>query len=351
MARVLSIVLLPPVTAAIAVVLALAALELVHRALRRIGRQRPPVAEFASRTHRAAQLVLALAVLHFALSVRSWAGPWREPVLHLIALGGIAAAAWLVAAVLLVIEDGALRRIRTDVGDNRTARRVHTQVIVIRRVTVLVTTVVAIAAMLLTFPTARAVGASLLASAAVAGVIAGFAAQTMLRNVLAGLQLAFSDALRLDDVVVVEEEWGKVESVTLTYVVVRVWDDRRLVLPSSYFTEKPFQNWTRTEAAVKGTVFLEVDWAVPVAELREQLVRIVKDTSLWDERVAILQVTDAVRGNVEVRCVVSAQDGPTLWDLRCHVREKLVEWLRREHPESLPRVRLDQAQDLPVMRS
>lgn len=351
MARVLSAVRLPPVTAAIAVVLALAALELVHRALRRIGRRRPLVAEFAERTHRPAQFLLALAVVHFTLSLRTSTGQWREPLLHAIVLGGIAAGAWLAAAVLLVIEDGALSRIRTDVRDNRTARRVHTQVTVIRRVTVLVTTIVAMAAMLLTFPSARAVGASLLASAAVAGVIAGVAAQTMLRNVIAGLQLAFSDALRLDDVVVVEEEWGRVEAITLTYVVVRIWDDRRLVLPSSYFTDKPFQNWTRTEAAVMGTVFLEVDWSVPVSEMREQLLRIVKDTSLWDERTAVLQVTDAVRGNVEVRCVVSAHDAPTLWDLRCLVREKLVDWVRGEHPEAVPRLRLDQSHDVPVMRS
>jgi small-conductance mechanosensitive channel len=351
MARVLSVVLLPPVTAAIAVVLALVALELVHRTLRRIGRHRPLAAEFAERTHRPAQLLLGLAVLHFTLSLRTSTGQWREPLLHAIVLAGIAAVAWLVAAILLVIEDGALARIRTDVRDNRTARRVHTQVIVIRRVTVLVATVVAVAAMMLTFPTARAVGASLLASAAVAGVIAGVAAQTMLRNVFAGLQLAFSDALRLDDVVVVEGEWGRVEAITLTYVVVRIWDDRRLVLPSSYFTEKPFQNWTRNEAAVMGTVLLEVDWSVPIAEMREQLVRILRDTSMWDERTAVLQVTDAARGNVEVRCVVSAQDAPTLWDLRCLVREKLVEWVRRQHPEALPRLRLDQSHDVPVMRS
>src|SRR5438067_4349205 len=227
MGRVLPVVLLPPVTAAIAVLVGLGLLQVLHRFLRRLGRRRPLLDELAVRAHRPAQYTVAILVLHMTLSLTTSTGRWREPLLHGIELVGIGMGAWLVGVVLLWIEDGALRRIRTDVRDNRSARRVHTQVVVIGRVTVLATAVVAVAAMLLTFPTARAVGASLLASAAVAGVIAGFAAQTMLRSVIAGLQLAFSDALRLDDVVVVEGEWGRVEEVTLTYVVVRIWDDRR----------------------------------------------------------------------------------------------------------------------------
>jgi hypothetical protein len=161
----------------------------------------------------------------------------------------------------------------------------------------------------------------------------------VLGNMLAGLQIAFGKSLRLDDVVVVEGEWGRIEEITLTYVVVRIWDDRRLIMPTSYFTTKPFENWTRTSAALTGTVELDVDWAVPMPRLRAKLTAVLEDNPLWDERTNVLQVTDAVGGAIRVRALVSAHDAPTLWDLRCAVRESLVTWLREQHGEALPRVR------------
>lgn len=326
---------------AVSVTAALGAVEVAHRVIGRLSRRSPLLGELAARAHRPAQLVVTLLALQFALRTVTAAGGWRPPLLHGLWLAFIAAGAWLVAALLIVVEDAALARFRTDVQDNRNARRIHTQVTVVRRVTIAVIAMLALGAMLVTFPAARAAGASVLASAGVIGVIAGFAAQSLLGNVIAGLQIAFSDSLRLDDVVVVEKEWGRVEEITLSYVVVHIWDDRRLVLPTSYFTSKPFENWTRNEAAVLGVVELDVDWSVPMEALRKELSRVLADTDLWDGRVGVLQVTDAVGMLVRVRGLVSAADAPTLWDLRCLVRERLVAWLQRHHPGALPRLRAE----------
>ena len=332
-------------TVAAAVVGALAAIQVIHWVLLRLSRRSELLAEFAARAHRPAQFLAALIALQITLRAVTTTGAWRPAVVHALWLGIIAATAWLVAALVLVVEDLARSRFRTDVEDNLHARKVRTQMIVVRRVTVAVIAVVAIGAMLVTFPAARAAGASLLASAGIAGVIAGLAAQSVLSNAFAGIQIAFSDSLRLDDVVVVEGEWGRIEEITLSYVVVHVWDDRRLVLPTSYFTTTPFENWTRTQAAVLGTVELDVDWSVPMEPLRGALDRVLAGTELWDERVGVLQVTDAVGAMVRVRALVSATDAPTLWDLRCLVREELVSWLQRHYPSALPRIRADISSD------
>jgi hypothetical protein len=167
------------------------------------------------------------------------------------------------------------------------------------------------------------------------------AAQSALGNVFAGLQLAFSDAIKVDDVVVVEGEWGRIEELTLTYVSVQIWDDRRLLLPTSYFTSKPFENWTRTGSAVLGTAELDVDWSVPVEPMRAELRSVCEGSTLWDGRVCVLQVTDAVGGSIRLRALVSAADAPSLWDLRCLVRERLVTWVWEHQRDSLPRVRAD----------
>jgi small-conductance mechanosensitive channel len=199
-----------------------------------------------------------------------------------------------------------------------------------------VVVVFAVAAALLSFPGAQAAGASLLASAGLASVIAGLAAQSTLSNVFAGMQLAFSDAIRIDDVVIVEDEFGRVEEITLTYVVVKLWDQRRMVLPSTYFTTTPFENWTRQTSDLIGAIMLDLDWRLDVDALRAELDRILADAPLWDGRVANVAVTDATGGRIEVRVLVSARDAPTLWDLRVLVRERLVAWVRTEAPEALP---------------
>jgi len=204
--------------------------------------------------------------------------------------------------------------------------------------------VVGAAAILLTFPEARTIGASLLASAGLVSIVAGLAAQTSLANVFAGMQIAFTDAIRVDDVVVVDGEWGRIEEITMTYVVVHVWDDRRLIMPSTYFTTTPFQNWTRRAADLLGTVELDLDWDVPVEALRDELSRLLEATDLWDQRVGILQVTEATGGYVRLRALASAADAPTLFDLRCYVREGLVDWLQEHAPTALPRTRVERVE-------
>lgn len=265
---------------------------------------------------------------------------WRQHLTHLLQIVTIAAAAWMLGGLLDFFFARTLARYPTDVVDNRVARRVHTQIAVLRRVLIVVVVILGIGAILITFPGVQAIGTSVLASAGVVSVIAGLAAQSTLGNVFAGIQLAFSDAIRVDDVVVVEQLWGRIEDITLTYVVVRIWDDRRMVLPSTYFTSKPFQNWTRRSSQLTGTVEFDLDWRLSTSTMRTELTRILESSSAWDHRVNVLQVTDAVGGLVHVRVLVSAKDAPTLFDLRCQVRERLVDWLQRSQPEALPTQRV-----------
>ncbi|HEX6497734.1 MAG TPA: mechanosensitive ion channel domain-containing protein [Micromonosporaceae bacterium] len=337
------------IAAAIAVAaVALLALELLHRALLRAGAHMPVARELAERAHRPAQLVVLLGALRVGLRVNGPEGQIRHALEHALLIGIIIAVAWLVVTLLFVVEDAALAKVRTDVRDNRQARKVHTQVRLLRRITAVVVAVVAFGAVLVTYPSARTAGASLLASAGVVGVVSALAAQSLLGNVFAGLQIAFGGALRLEDVVVVENEWGRIEEITLTHVVVHVWDDRRLIMPTSYFTARPFENWTRTESALLGTVEMDLDWTVPAAAMREELRRLLENSDLWDGRVCVLQVTDAVGGLVRVRALVSAQDAPALWDLRCLVREGLVAWVRDRHAAALPRWRREQVGTRPA---
>jgi small-conductance mechanosensitive channel len=204
------------------------------------------------------------------------------------------------------------------------------------------------ASMLMVFDAVRQLGTSILASAGVAGIIVGFAAQRSIATVLAGFQIAMTQPIRLDDVVIVENEWGRIEEITLTYVVVLIWDQRRLIVPINYFIEKPFQNWTRISADLLGTVYLYTDYTVPVSALREELDRILAGTKLWDGRVKGIQVTDAKENVLEVRVLVSAADASAAWDLRCLVREKLVDFLQRTHPDSLPRTRAEVSRGQPA---
>lgn len=199
----------------------------------------------------------------------------------------------------------------------------------------------AVAGALLTFPELRAVGASVFASAGVLSVVAGLAAQSSLANMFAGMQLAFSDAIRVGDVIVFENSNGSIEEITLTYVVVRSWDDRRWIVPSSYFTTTAFENWTRKEAKLLGTVELDLDWTVPVEAMRVELMRLLRVSDLWDRRTGTLQVTDAKDGSVRIRALVSAENSGDLWDLRCYVREELVNWLQHHAVYALPRIRLE----------
>jgi len=312
---------------------------LVVLVARWLGRKRPGVRTTIERAHRPLQVVAQVCVVR--ATIPQLLGDWQGPARQLATACVAAAGAWLVGAIVLQIEDLALSRYRIDVADNLEARRIHTQISIVRRITVAVIVVIGAGALLTTIPQARAAGASVLASAGVVGLVAALAAQSTLGNVFAGLQLAFGNSLRLDDVVVVEGEWGRIEEITLSYVVVRIWDQRRLILPSSYFTTTPFQNWTRSSAEVIGTVELDVDWTVPINELRETGRRVVEGSELWDGRAYGMQITEAVGGLVRVRVLISAANSSALWDLRCLVREELVTWLQREHPSALPRQRTD----------
>ncbi len=262
----------------------------------------------------------------------------------------IAVATWFVAALVAFGLNMAMGHYHIDVPDNRLRRRLRTQLIIVRRLSTVVITLIGIASILLTFPGVQAVGTSVLASAGVVSIIAGLAAQSTLANVFAGVQLAFNDALRVDDVVVVEAQWGRIEEITLTYVVVHIWDDRRLVLPSTHFTTTPFENWTRHSSELLGSVDFDLDWHISPARMREELAKVLARTPLWDTRASILQVTDAVGGFVHVRILVTAVDAPTLFDLRCFVREQLVEWIHTKDPAGIPRTRVQMVDEQPQPR-
>jgi len=294
-------------------------------------------------------LIIALTTSFDALWPDGW--PAQGLLQQVFRCAGIAVVAWLVGALLIFFEDLGLSRWRTDVADNRVARRVRTQVLILRRLTVAVVVILGAGAILLGFPGVEALGASVLASAGLVSVVAGLAAQSTLANVFAGIQLAFSDAIRVDDVVVVEGQWGLIEEITLTYVVVHVWDDRRLLLPSTYFTTTPFENWTRRSSELLGAVEFDVDWQVSPSEMRGELDRVLSGTDLWDGRTKVLQITDATNGYVRVRVLVSAADSAALFDLRCLVREDLVTWIHEQGRAGLPRTRVDMVpQEAPVPR-
>ncbi|GAA4151685.1 mechanosensitive ion channel domain-containing protein [Leifsonia shinshuensis] len=328
----------------IAVVVAVVVTAIVGLILRGVGRRRQWPAVLVKRARVPFRLLLAIVVLWIAVALTLPAEvppDWAARINHGFLILTIAAGTWFLAALVVFAEDLGLSRYRVDVPDNRYARRVRTQVLVLRRLTIVAAVVIGLAAILLTFPVLQAAGASLLASAGIIGVIAGVAAQSSLANLFAGIQLAFSDAIRIDDVVVVEQQWGTIEELTLTYVVVHIWDDRRLVLPSTYFTTKPFENWTRQHSELLGSVEFDLDWRVSPSGMRAELNRILAATDLWDGRTGVLQVTDATQGWVRVRVLVTGKDAPTLFDLRCHVRELLIDWMQRYSDTALPRKRVE----------
>lgn len=248
--------------------------------------------------------------------------------------------AWLAIRCAGIGREFVINAFDVKIKDNLKARKVHTQIRVIEQIFVTLIVFFAIAAVLMTFDKVRQLGVSLLASAGVLGIILGFAAQKSIATLFAGIQIALTQPIRVDDVVIVEGEWGWIEEITLTYVVVKIWDLRRLVVPITFFLEKPFQNWTRVSADILGTVFIYADYTVPVDVIRTELDRICKSSDLWDGNVCGLQVTNTTATTVEMRALVSAKDSPKAWDLRCLVREKLIDFLQKNYPLSLPRTRV-----------
>jgi small-conductance mechanosensitive channel len=248
---------------------------------------------------------------------------------------------WLIVRVIHISRDIILGRYDINASDNLRARRIYTQIRVIERVLIIIIILLAVSAGLMSFPRIKQLGVSLLASAGILGIILGFAAQKTLGNLIAGIQIAIAQPIRLDDVVIVENEWGRIEEINLIYVVVKIWDQRRLVVPISHFIEHPFQNWTRTSANILGTVYIYADYTVPVAEVRKALTCILKESEYWDKKVDVLQVTNATEKTVELRALMSAENSSIAWNLRCEVREKLLDYLQKNHPQCLPKTRIE----------
>lgn len=287
------------------------------------------------------RLTMVLIFVSIALAPLSLPALLLGTFRHVVALCLIASFAWIVLSLIDGMTELLSTRYRTDVEDNLRARQVQTQMQVLRGIAVASVIGIAIGLMLLTFPTIQQLGVSLFASAGIASIVLGISARPVLANLLAGVQIALTEPIRLDDVVIVEGEWGWIEEITTTYVVVRIWDLRRLVVPLSYFIENPFQNWTRRTAAILGTVYLYVDYTIPIEEIRKELLQILQATDMWDKRAWGLQVTDATEHTMQLRALVSAANSGIAWDLRCHVREKLIDFVRENYPESLPRVRAE----------
>lgn len=286
------------------------------------------------------RIVLIALAIQFTMPSMTMPDAVRLPLRHALSLMLILAVTWLVIQLIRAFAALVMDQYNVEAEDNLAARRVHTQLRVVARVLGVVAGIIGVGIALTTFPSIRQVGASILASAGIAGVILGLAAQKVLANFIAGLQIAFTEPIHLDDVVVIDGEWGRIEEVTTTYVVVKIWDERRLIVPFTRIIDQPFTNWTRTKSQILGTVYLHADYTVPVEPLRAELQRIVEASPHWDKRVCGLVVTDARPETLELRALVSARDGSKAWDLRCEVREKLVTFLQREHPDCLPRTRV-----------
>lgn len=286
-----------------------------------------------------------LGVITFALSIASEIAPLaldeRRMLQHVLLVGFIGLLGWGTLTALHIWTTLYLRRFKLDAQDNLLARKHVTQARILRRVAGTLIITITVGAAMMTFSDIRQYGVSLLASAGAAGLVVGLALQPLLKNIFAGIQLAMTQPIRLDDAVIVEGEWGNVEEITSTYVVVRLWDLRRMVLPLTYFLEKPFQNWTRDSSALIGTVMIYLDYSVPVEEMRAKLTEVAKSSPNWDGKVVTLQVTDFRENVMEIRMLVSASNAGRAFDLRCEVREKMNAWLQAEHPYALPRRRTE----------
>lgn len=284
---------------------------------------------------------LAMILAAFALVIPQMQLPfgWESALGHAFLIALITLIGWTIILLTNHFTDRAIQSHRLDTDDNLAARKFVTQVRVLRRAGNILVSIFTVAAVLLTFESVQRYGVSLFASAGAAGLILGFAARPVLANLIAGIQIAVTQPIRIDDVVIVEGEWGWIEEIYATYVVVRIWDWRRLVVPLSYFIEKPFENWTRDSASIIGAVFWYLDYTVPVDRVRAQLEKIVNASPHWDGQVVNLQVTDTDKDTISLRGLMSARTSPQAWELRCEVREKLIAWLQSEFPEALPRLR------------
>lgn len=338
-----------PVVVALAI--GLAVRQMMLAAARRAGR-RADRAWARIFTAVAAPAAFALPLLFLSLAVAATPLPdvWIDRIQHLLGVGGLACVTWALVRGVGAIEQRIIARNPVDVVDNLHARRIQTQTRVIGRAVQIGIMLVGLAVILMTFPTIRQVGAALLASAGLVGVVAGFAAKPVFGNLIAGLQIAITQPIRLDDVVIVEGEWGRIEEITSAYVVVRIWDQRRLVVPLQWFIENPFQNWTRSSAEILGPVYVWLDHGTPLQAVRDELQRICQSDPRWDGRVCVVHVDDLQPDAMKVRLLVSARNSGDDYDLRAAVRERMMDFLRREHPRSLARRRTELGGTLAMAR-
>ncbi len=266
-------------------------------------------------------------------------------VVRILHIGMTGCVTWLLVRVVNAVVAAILRDHPINVVDNLAARQIHTQTRVLGRIAAGLVMLIGVSVVLLSFDEVKQVGKTLLASAGIIGLVAGIAAKPVFGNLIAGLQIALAQPIRLDDVVIVEGEWGRIEEITSSFVVVNIWDERRMVVPLTWFIENPFQNWTRRSAQLLGTIMLFLDYRTPMGEVRAELERICKRDARWDGRVCIAQVTDTTETTMQVRLLVSARNSADAFDLRCVVREQILEFLAREHPYALPRTRAELSSD------
>ena len=289
--------------------------------------------------------VVILLLLQMGVSLLQISDSGRTVIKQVFSLMLIALLSWLVIKSADAVREMLTARYDVSAKDNLKARKVHTQIDLIRDIVVVLVVIIALATALTVFDKGKEIGKTILASAGIIGIVVGVSAQKTIATFIAGLQIAFTQPIRFDDVVIVEGEWGRIEDITLTYVVVRIWDQRRLIVPVTYFIEKPFQNWTRTSAEILGTVFIYADYTVSVTGLREVLKDILEHSEHWDKRVGLLQVTNASERALELRALMSAEDASLAWNLRCEVREKLVAHLQQAYPNALPKIRAELEKD------
>ncbi|MDN4982859.1 mechanosensitive ion channel family protein [Bradyrhizobium arachidis] len=305
---------------------------------RAFGTRLPLMGVFIARTSGPAQLALCLAAVALVLPLAPLNDAFRSPLTSLFVVAFIALIGWISIRIVDMSAARYLQNFR-DVTENFVARKHVTQVRVFKRIADIIIVIITVSTALMTFDSVRQYGVSLFASAGAAGIIVGLAARPLLSNLIAGLQIAITQPIRIEDAVIIENEWGWVEDIAATYVVIRLWDWRRMVVPLSYFIEKPFQNWTRDTASLIGVIALHVDYRADVPRIRRWLEGAVKESRLWDGAVVNLQVIGADSRTIELRALVSARNAPQSWDLRCEMREKLIAFIRDEMPEALPRER------------
>ena len=337
-----------PIAAVFLILIAVAVALAVHGLLRRLVRRLiatryPAVHAVVTRMRDLSRLAFVILALFVALPMAPLDRDFKYLIAKLLLMAIIALIGWAAITALHISADIYLRRYRLDVEDNLLARKHNTQIRVLLRSVDVLIVLFTLGAALMTFQTVRQYGVSLFASAGAAGIILGLAARPVLSNLLAGIQIALTQPIRVEDSVVIEGEWGWIETITSTYVVIRIWDLRRLIVPLTYFIEKPFQNWTYEGAALLGTVMLHVDYTAPLPLLRDKLKEIVEGSNLWDGRTAVLQVTDASETTMQLRALISARNAGDTFSLRCLVREGLIAFLQSEHPGALPRSRTEVA--------